>query len=118
MLQQRLAWHQLLLLLMPSVSRSKTANSRNSLYLLVLKSFLLQRFKTWQEAGAVYLPRGSQQPQRCNARKQSYLPAPHLHPSPPQRLAGSSPFTAHFSTQKASGLPRLISACQILLPLF
>lgn len=54
--EQRLAWHQLRLLSMPSMSRSRTANSRNSLDLLLLKSLFLQRLETWQEAGAVYFP--------------------------------------------------------------
>lgn len=52
-LQHSLACHQLLLLPMPSTSRSKTANSRISLCLFK-KLFLLQRFKTWQEAGALF----------------------------------------------------------------
>lgn len=54
--EQRLAWHQLWLLSMPSMSRSRTANSRNSPGLLILKSLFLQRLETWQEAGAVYFP--------------------------------------------------------------
>lgn len=39
--------------------RQQTAGT--PLYLLSLKNFLLQWFKTWQEAGAVYLPRGIMQ---------------------------------------------------------